>query len=325
MAERDQIPVGVANIQCVWTLALHGKTGLLQQGALPFAVTWRNAERETVEAGRFVAPFGRRRGGALDREEGAAVEPDPDRSRLASIVAPPLQYRQPEHADVEALGRDEVGDDDGEVVDGEHDAWCLTPCAGVRSCDDGSVTAAAPSYTPFEDYLVSEASSEVKHEWCDGVVYAMSRGTPEHGRLTMRIARAVGNALAKDCEVYSSDPMLYIEAARLSTYADASIVCGALETKNVRKDGRSLGEAFTNPMVVIEVLSEGTERYDRDGKFQAYKLLPSIQEYVLVAQDVRRIEVYRRGVDDRWSCNIGAAGESVTIHGATVSVDDVYG
>jgi Uma2 family endonuclease len=193
------------------------------------------------------------------------------------------------------------------------------------ACDDGSVTAAAPSYTSFEDYLVSEQSSDVKHEWCDGVVYAMSRATPEHGRLTARMARAIGNALPKDCEVYSSDAMLYIEAARLSTYADVSIVCGALETKNVRKDGRSLGEAITNPVFVVEVLSEGTERYDRDGKFQAYKRLPSLREYVLVAQDVRRVEVYRCGDDERWSCSTGGPGERVTIHGATVSVDEVYG
>lgn len=88
----------------------------------------------------------------------------------------------------------------------------------------------------FEDYLLGEADSEVKHEWCDGVVYAMSRGTPEHGRLTARIARALGNALGKGCEVYASVAMLYVEAARLSTYADASVVCGALETKIVRKN-----------------------------------------------------------------------------------------
>lgn len=183
--------------------------------------------------------------------------------------------------------------------------------------------AASPSYTTFEENLLSEATSDVKHEWCDGVVYAMSRGTPEHGRLTMRIARVVGNALAKGCEVYSYDTMLYVEAAKLSTYADASVVCGAIETKTVRKNGKSLGEAVTNPTIVIEVLSESTERYDRDGKFQAYKLMTSLEEYVLVSQDERRIEVYRRR-DGDWSCETGGAGASVTIHGATIGVDSVY-
>ncbi len=183
--------------------------------------------------------------------------------------------------------------------------------------------AASPSYTTFEEYLLGEASGEVKHEWCDGVIYAMSRGTPEHGRLTSRIARVVGNRLEKQCEVYSSDTMLYVEAARLSTYADASVVCGALETKAVRKNGKSLGEAVTNPTVIIEVLSESTERYDRDGKFQAYKQLPSLEEHVLVSQEERRIEVYRLG-GGVWSCETGRAGESVTIHGAIIEVDEVY-
>lgn len=187
------------------------------------------------------------------------------------------------------------------------------------------MTAASPFSTTFEDYLVAESTSEVKHEWCDGVVYAMSRGTPEHARLTMRIARAVGNAMAKECEVYSSDAMLYVEAAKLATYADVSLVCGALETKTVKKNGRSLGEAVTNPVVVIEVLSDSTERYDRDGKFQAYKQLSSLREYVLMAEDERRVEVHRRGQGGVWSCEMAHAGGSVTIHGATVAVDDVYG
>jgi hypothetical protein len=67
------------------------------------------------------------------------------------------------------------------------------------------MNAASPSHTSFEDYLVGEASGDVKHEWCDGVVYAMSRGTPEHARLTMRIARSIGAGLEKGCGVYSSN------------------------------------------------------------------------------------------------------------------------
>ncbi len=188
------------------------------------------------------------------------------------------------------------------------------------------MTAAAPFRTSFEDYLVGESTGDVKHEWCDGVVYAMSRGTPEHARLTMRIARSLGAVLEKGCELYSSDLMIFVEAAKLSTYADASVVCGAVETKTVRRNGKSLGEAVTNPSVLIEVLSEGTERYDRDGKFQAYKLISSLEEYVLVAQDERRIEVYRReGHDGReWRCETGGPGGAVTIRGKKIEVDGVY-
>ncbi len=175
----------------------------------------------------------------------------------------------------------------------------------------------------FEDYLAKESTSEVKHEWCDGVVYAMSRGTPEHARLTMRIARSIGDSVEKGCEIFSSDLMLYIEAAKLSTYADVSVVCGAIETKTVRKNGKSLGEAVTNPTIVVEVLSDATERYDRDGKFQAYRTMPTLQEYILVSQDRRCIEVYRRDAE-KWSCETGGPGAVVTIHGKPISVDAVY-
>jgi Uma2 family endonuclease len=183
--------------------------------------------------------------------------------------------------------------------------------------------AASPSYTAYEKYLALESSSDVKHEWCDGVVYAMSRGTPEHARLSAAMVRVLGTALSGECTVYSSDAMLWIDRANLSTYADATIVCGPLETKNVRKAGRSLGEAIVNPTVVVEMLSESTERYDRDAKFQAYKQLTSLTEYVLVAQDERRLEVYRLRAGE-WACETSGPGGRVSIHGQPIEVDEVY-
>jgi Uma2 family endonuclease len=156
----------------------------------------------------------------------------------------------------------------------------------------------------------------------DGVVYAMPLGTPEHGRLTASVTIALG-ALPPDCRVYSSDTMLYVKAAELATYADVSVVCGPLESIAVRKNGRSLGQAVTNPTVVIEVLSDSTERYDRDGKFNAYKALPSLREYVLISQEERRIEVFRRA--DGWAGEAKRAGEAVTVHGTPLDVDRIYG
>jgi Uma2 family endonuclease len=184
--------------------------------------------------------------------------------------------------------------------------------------------AASPLHVPYEDYLALEASGDAKHEWSDGVVYAMSRGTPEHARLSLAIGSILRSALANDCSVYASDAMLWIERAKLSTYADATVVCGPLETKKVTKDGRSLGEAIANPTVIVEVLSESTERYDRDGKFQSYKQASSLKEYVLVSQDEQRIEVYRRA-EGPWTCETAGPGGRVTIHGHAVAVDDVYG
>jgi Uma2 family endonuclease len=186
--------------------------------------------------------------------------------------------------------------------------------------------AAASAYVSFEDYFEAEvraAADAPKREWFDGVVYAMSRGTPEHGRLTSRATIVLGGALPATCQVYSSDTMLFIEAADLATYADLSVVCGQLETITVRKHGKSLGQAVTNPTVLVEVLSESTERYDRDRKFQAYAQIASLREYVLISQDMPQIEVFRRA--DNWAGAAATGGMTIMVHGVAIEVDRVYG
>ena len=192
------------------------------------------------------------------------------------------------------------------------------------------VDASVKPYVTFAHYLEAEQSSDVKHEWFNGSVYAMSRGTPEYARLGARIGGLLGNVLSADCEVYSSDLMLYVAEAKLSTYAAASVVCGDLETITVKRHGKSLGEGVTNPVVIIEVLSEATERYDREEKFRYYRTLPSLKEYVLVSQDERLIEVFRRPAqgsasNDGWRGERAGGGEIVTIHGCRIEVDAVYG
>jgi len=186
--------------------------------------------------------------------------------------------------------------------------------------------AAATTYVTFEDYFEGEVAASAespRREWSHGVVYAMSRGTIEHARLSARMTKVLGAALPASCEVYSADLMLFIASASLSTYADASVVCGPVETLRVVKNGRALGEAVTNPKVIVEVLSESTERYDRDAKFQAYRGIASLEEYVLVSQDERKIEIFRRRDAFRGEAAVG--GQSFMVHGSEIAVDDVYG
>jgi Uma2 family endonuclease len=193
--------------------------------------------------------------------------------------------------------------------------------------------AIARQYVTFADYLEAEQASDVKHEWFNGAVYAMSRGTPEHARLSARMIRLLGSALPGNCEVYSGDLMLYVADVKLSTYADGSVVSGPLDTIAVKRNGKALGEGVTNPAVIIEVLSDSTERYDREEKFSYYRMLPSLQEYVLVSQDERVIEVFRRPASAvspapavvRWDREIAGAGGAVMIHGCAIEVDAVYG
>jgi Uma2 family endonuclease len=184
----------------------------------------------------------------------------------------------------------------------------------------------AEAYVSYADYFEAESAGDERHEWIDGAVYAMSRGTPEHGRLVSAINGELRAALKGQCAVYSESTMLYVQDANVSTYGDGSVVCGPVLTMAVMRNGKSLGEAITNPTVIVEVLSPATERYDRQEKFGYYKQLPTLQEYVLVSQDRRRIEVFRRPSDNRgaWLCEEAHEGESVSIHGATVGVNAVY-
>ena len=183
-------------------------------------------------------------------------------------------------------------------------------------------TAAQLPFTPYDAYLALESSSDVKHEWINGLVYGMSRGVPEHGRLSAAVVRALPQT--DDCRIYSSDTLLYVEQAQHSTYADASIVCGAILTRGAKdKNGKNLGEAITNPSVIVEVLSPSTESRDRHERFVLFQQVASLEEYVLVSQDERRIEVRRRGVHS-WTVEVAHKGETVRIHGNDLAVDAIY-
>jgi Uma2 family endonuclease len=178
-------------------------------------------------------------------------------------------------------------------------------------------------YVSYEEFLEAEQRSEVKHEWLDGTIYAMAGGTVEHSRLAGNMHVALKNALA-GCDVLQSDVMLFVRATRFSTYADVTVACSALDIQKVERNGRVLGEALLNPTVIVEVLSDSTENYDRGEKFHHYVQIPSLQEYVLVAQDEPRIEVFRRPERGHWEHVTVRAGGSVVIAGRTLRVDDVY-
>lgn len=172
----------------------------------------------------------------------------------------------------------------------------------------------------YAEYLAQESKSELKHEFLRGDVWAMSGGTPEHGRLAVRAGSLLTSALQKrPCVVYSSDVRVRVQATDRSTYPDLSVVCGKDEHASDDPD------AITNPIVIVEVLSPSTERSDRGEKFAHYQRLSSLQEYVLVAQDTARVEVFRRQ-GPSWLLTIFEAGASVTLTsiGATFSVDELY-
>ena len=174
----------------------------------------------------------------------------------------------------------------------------------------------------FAEYLEQERASDVKHEFVNGEIFAMAGGTIAHGRLASMVnATLVAQLLGRPCEVYTSDVRIRVLATGLATYPDISVVCGGLELDPADAN------TVVNPIVLIEVLSDSTEGYDRGEKFAHYQHLPSLQEYMLVSQHGPRIEVFRRNQDGKtWTLHIAKASESATLAsiGCEVAVDNVY-
>jgi Uma2 family endonuclease len=173
----------------------------------------------------------------------------------------------------------------------------------------------------YAEYLALESKAEERHEFLDGQLYAMAGGTPEHAALAAAFAGELRNALAgRPCRVFSSDLRVRIPATGLTTYPDLSVVCGRLDI-----DGED-PNAVLNPVLLVEVLSESSEAYDRGAKAARYRRIPSLREYVLVSQREPLIEVYRRNEQGRFELFEGRAGDNIELAsvGASVSVDAVY-
>ena len=174
----------------------------------------------------------------------------------------------------------------------------------------------------YGEYLAAEAKSEVRHEFLRGEIYAMAGGTPSHARLAARLIIALGNALAgRTCEVFGSDLRVRIQATDLSTYPDLTVVCGKLEHSSEDRD------AATNPLLIVEVLSDSSEAYDRGEKFAHYRRLPSLREYLLVSQREARFESYYKNADGAWTLDEAGPGQVLELRslaGVRLEVDAIY-
>ena len=173
----------------------------------------------------------------------------------------------------------------------------------------------------YPEYLAAEAASDVRHEYLAGDVWAMAGGTIEHGGLAVAVAREIGIAMrGKACRAFSSDVRVRIPETDLATYPDLSVVCGWLET------APDDAEAITNPILLVEVLSDSTEAYDRGAKWAHYRRIASLREYVLVSQAEPLIEVYRRTEGGRFELFEARSGETIELAsiGVRLEVSAVY-
>ena len=174
----------------------------------------------------------------------------------------------------------------------------------------------------YAAYLEAEEASPTKHEYLRGEVYAMAGGTPEHAALMMAVGAELTMALrGRPCRVYASELRIRIEATDLSTYPDVSVVCGPPAISNIDRN------AITNPVLIVEVLSDSTEAYDRGEKFGHYRHLPSLREYLLVSQHRPKLESYRKNEQGIWMLSEAGAGETLTLaalEGVRLDVDLIY-
>lgn len=172
----------------------------------------------------------------------------------------------------------------------------------------------------FAEYIALEEQSDTKHELINGEIYAIAHGTPEHGRLAIRMASVLVNALAgRPCEVFSSGVRLRVLETGLATYPDLTVVCGRLE---IDPENRN---TLTNPVVLVEILSDSTAEYDRKDKFRHYRRIPSLRDYLLVDQHEPRIEHYQRSDDDSWRLrDVVPPGVVRLSMGVEIAVADVY-
>jgi Uma2 family endonuclease len=174
--------------------------------------------------------------------------------------------------------------------------------------------------TPAE-YLAFDRASDVKHEYAGGEVFAMAGATSEHNLIVANVVGELRNELRRrPCNVYPSDMRVLIPATERYTYPDASVVCGEpLFTDDVR-------DTLRNPKVILEVLSDSTEAYDRGEKFRQYRTIDTLADYVLVSQNQVLVEHYRRQADGTWILRELKAGGRLVLEsvGCAVSVDELY-
>ncbi len=193
-----------------------------------------------------------------------------------------------------------------------------------------SAVPAVRRMTP-EEYFAWEETQEMKHEYWDGWVFpvhpmdettGMAGATTDHVILVSNLTRVLGNALrGRGCLVLAADMRVALGEGRRYAYPDLAVVCGRPQFLTAKRT------TLTNPDLVVEVLSPSTAEYDRSDKFAAYRRIPSLREYVLVAQDRRSVETFRKNDEGRWTLyetDPATGAVELASVGAALALDELY-
>lgn len=163
---------------------------------------------------------------------------------------------------------------------------------------------------PFgpDDYLAWEQEQSGRNEYVDGEVFAVSGASDAHGTTAGNLFAALhGQLRGKPCRPFIADMKVHVDAANSFFYPDILVTC------DPRDRTPDASHVKRHPVLIVEVLSPTTEAYDRGNKFAAYRTLASLQEYVLVSTEQRRVEVFRRDDTGHWVLYPFAADEEMEL------------
>lgn len=175
----------------------------------------------------------------------------------------------------------------------------------------------------FEEWLEGErASLEGRSEYVSGEIFAMTGASAAHNAIVVNIARELSIQMkGRPCQVYANDMKVRVHRADAGKYPDLIGLCGEQQFQDGRRD------VLLNPSLIVEVLSDSTEAYDRGNKFAIYRQIPSLKDYLLVSQHQVQVELFSRGDNGRWTlADFSALTDSVPLPsiGCTLSLAEVY-
>lgn len=170
------------------------------------------------------------------------------------------------------------------------------------------------------EYLEFERNSFEKHEFYSGEIYAMAGAKERHNLIVSNLIATIGIQIKnKPYVVYPSDMRVVIDEYNHYTYPDVTLVCGERKFLDIKND------SLLNPNVIIEVLSDSTEKYDRGKKFEAYRNIISLREYMLVSSEHKKIELFTKTTDGKWLFSENTLDEIIIpMLDLTLLLSDVY-
>ena len=173
-----------------------------------------------------------------------------------------------------------------------------------------------------QEYLEIERKAEHKSEYYNGEMFAMSGASRRHSRVGFQLNVLIGEHLRnRPCEGYTSDMRVLVESTGLYTYPDLTVACGEPRFQDDTFD------TLLNPTLIVEILSPTTENFDRGKKSHWYRSIPSLREYLMLAQDAPEATLYHRQADSLWSV-LDFTGANATVElasiGYTLRLRDLY-